>query len=390
MCVLRLPACNWLRSWVKQLERGEASVVDLKQNLECAATVLEWVCIDETRRLLDSEDELSGIQSDSVPSEVQDWLASAVTRQMGMMLKRTEEKPRFRSIVHAVQAGIFVERMYRRTSNTVGLSYPPAVMGVLKIPIPALVSFVEALEVGSSKHKNPYHDLMHAADGTQTVHQLLFKTGRVEVDPPPWALREVDPPPWALQEVDPPPWALQEVDPPPWALQGLPLASICKFRLPFPNIFSYEKVALLLLRSCSMCLLPPQLHNWSDSAMLYNDRSVLENHHVSAAYRLLQDDEEMNILSNLSKDDWRRLLDAEDELSGIQSDSVPSEVQDWLASAVTRQMGMMLKRIEEKPRFRSIVHAVQAGIFVERIHITRALQILTIIPVVNNGSSVVA
>uniref|UniRef100_A0A8C9FEZ2 Phosphodiesterase 1C n=1 Tax=Pavo cristatus TaxID=9049 RepID=A0A8C9FEZ2_PAVCR len=84
------------------------------------------------RRLLDTEDELSDIQSDSVPSEVRDWLASTFTRQMGMMLKRTEEKPRFRSIVHAVQAGIFVERMYRRTSNMVGLSYPPAVIGVLK------------------------------------------------------------------------------------------------------------------------------------------------------------------------------------------------------------------------------------------------------------------
>lgn len=63
-----------------------------------------------SRRLLDTEDELSDIQSDSVPSEVRDWLASTFTRQMGMMLKRTEEKPRFRSIVHAVQAGIFVER----------------------------------------------------------------------------------------------------------------------------------------------------------------------------------------------------------------------------------------------------------------------------------------
>ncbi|KAL0201710.1 hypothetical protein M9458_004897, partial [Cirrhinus mrigala] len=49
------------------------------------------------------------IQSDSVPSEVRDWLASTFTRQMGLMLRRTEEKPRFRSIVHAVQAGIFVE-----------------------------------------------------------------------------------------------------------------------------------------------------------------------------------------------------------------------------------------------------------------------------------------
>lgn len=42
----------------------------------------------------------------------------------------------------------------------------------------------------------------------------------------------------------------------------------------------------------------------SDVAILYNDRSVLENHHVSAAYRLMQE-EEMNVLVNLSKDDWR-------------------------------------------------------------------------------------
>lgn len=42
-----------------------------------------------------------------------------------------------------------------------------------------MVSFVEALEVGYSKHKNPYHNLMHAADVTQTVHYLLLKTGMV-------------------------------------------------------------------------------------------------------------------------------------------------------------------------------------------------------------------
>ncbi|KAM6135001.1 dual specificity calcium/calmodulin-dependent 3',5'-cyclic nucleotide phosphodiesterase 1C isoform 2-T2 [Pterocles gutturalis] len=284
-----------LRSLVKQLERGEASVVDLKKNLEYAATVLESVYIDETRRLLDTEDELSDIQSDSVPSEVRDWLASTFTRQMGMMLKRTEEKPRFRSIVHAVQAGIFVERMYRRTSNMVGLSYPPAVIGVLKnvdkwsfdvfalndasgdhalkfifyelltrydlinrfkIPISALVSFVEALEVGYSKHKNPYHNLMHAADVTQTVHYLLFKTGIVH-----------------------------------W------LTELEIFAMIFAAaIHDYEHTGTTNNF---------HIQTRSDSAILYNDRSVLENHHVSAAYRLLQDDEEMNILSNLSKDDWR-------------------------------------------------------------------------------------
>lgn len=48
----------------------------------------------------------------------------------------------------------------------------------------------------------------------------------------------------------------------------------------------------------------PFPHSRSDVAILYNDRSVLENHHVSAAYRLMQE-EEMNILANLNKDDWR-------------------------------------------------------------------------------------
>lgn len=62
----------------------------------------------------------------------------------------------------------------------------------------------------------------------------------------------------------------------------------------------------------------------------------------------------------------RKLLDTEDELSDIQSDSVPLEVRDWLASTFTREMGIVKRRPEEKPKFRSIVHAVQAGIFVER------------------------
>ncbi|XP_058274504.1 dual specificity calcium/calmodulin-dependent 3',5'-cyclic nucleotide phosphodiesterase 1C isoform X2 [Hemibagrus wyckioides] len=284
-----------LRCLVKQLERGEASLIDLKKNLEYAASVLESVYIEETRRLVDTEDELSDIQSDSVPSEVRDWLASTFTRQMGLMLRRTEEKPRFRSIVHAVQAGIFVERMYRRTSNMVGLSYPASVITVLKhidkwtfdvfalnessgdhalkfifyelltrydlisrfkIPISALVSFVEALEVGYSKHKNPYHNLIHAADVTQTVHYLMLKTGMVH-----------------------------------W------MTELEIFALIFAAaVHDYEHTGTTNNF---------HIQTRSDTAILYNDRSVLESHHVSAAYRLIQDDDEMNILYNLSKDDWR-------------------------------------------------------------------------------------
>lgn len=59
-------------------------------------------------------------------------------------------------------------------------------------------------------------------------------------------------------------------------------------------------------------------------------------------------------------------MDLEDELSDIPSDSVPSEVRNWLASTFTRQKGAALRLSEDKLRFRSIVHVVQAGIFVDR------------------------
>nr|XP_032821957.1 calcium/calmodulin-dependent 3',5'-cyclic nucleotide phosphodiesterase 1A-like isoform X2 [Petromyzon marinus] len=289
-------AAQRLRCLVKQLEKGEIPVAELRRNIEYAASVLEALYIDETRRLLDSEDELGDISSEAVPAEVRDWLASTFTRRMGVTARRPEDKPRFRSIVHAVQAGIFVERMYRRTSNMVGLSYPPNVLVALKdvhkwsfdvfvlneasgehalkfvmhelltryelisrykIPVAALVSFVEALEAGYSKHKNPYHNLAHAADVTQTVHYLLLQSGLMH---------------W-LSELE--------------TLAVIFAAAIHDLEhTGTTNNF--------------------HIQTRSDVALLYNDRAVLENHHVSAAYRLMQDDD-MNIFINLSKDDWREL-----------------------------------------------------------------------------------
>ncbi|XP_051705344.2 dual specificity calcium/calmodulin-dependent 3',5'-cyclic nucleotide phosphodiesterase 1A isoform X2 [Oryctolagus cuniculus] len=285
-----------LRCLVKQLEKGDVNVVDLKKNIEYAASVLEAVYIDETRRLLDTEDELSDIQTDSVPSEVRDWLASTFTRKMGMVKKKPEEKPKFRSIVHAVQAGIFVERMYRKTYHMVGLAYPAAVLVTLKdvdkwsfdvfalneasgehslkfmiyelftrydlinrfkIPVSCLIAFAEALEVGYSKYKNPYHNLVHAADVTQTVHYIMLHTGIMH---------------W-LNELE---------------ILAMVFAAA---------IHDYEHTGTTNNF---------HIQTRSDVAILYNDRSVLENHHVSAAYRLMQE-EEMNILINLSKDDWRDL-----------------------------------------------------------------------------------
>lgn len=48
---------------------------------------------------------------------------------------------------------------------------------LIQVPVSALILFVDSLEMGYSKHRNPYHNLTHAADVTQTIHYLLLKTG---------------------------------------------------------------------------------------------------------------------------------------------------------------------------------------------------------------------
>ncbi|XP_027562840.1 calcium/calmodulin-dependent 3',5'-cyclic nucleotide phosphodiesterase 1B-like, partial [Neopelma chrysocephalum] len=124
-----------LRYLVKQLDSGEVNVEELKRNLEYAASLLEAVYIDETRQVLDTEDELREMGSDAaVPSEVRDWLAATFTQQARAKGRRAEEKPKFRSIVHAVQAGIFVERMFRRTYTAVAPTYSTSVLNCLKVP----------------------------------------------------------------------------------------------------------------------------------------------------------------------------------------------------------------------------------------------------------------
>ncbi|TNN34252.1 Calcium/calmodulin-dependent 3',5'-cyclic nucleotide phosphodiesterase 1C [Liparis tanakae] len=264
-----------LRCLVKQLERGVASVADLKKNLQHAASVLESLYIEETRqghsssvllRLVDPEDELGDLRSDSVPSEVRDWLASTFTRQKVLMLRRSEDKPRFRSIVHAhVDTWSFDVFALNDASGDHALKFVfyelftrYDLINRFKVPISALISFVDSLEVGYSKHKNPYHNLMHAADVTQTIHYLLLKTGMVH-----------------------------------W------LTELEIFAIIFAAaIHDYEHTGTTNNF---------HIQTRSETAMLYNDRAVLENYHVSAAYRLLQNDEDMNILANLSKDDWREL-----------------------------------------------------------------------------------
>jgi hypothetical protein len=90
-------------------------------------------CASLCRRLADEDDELSEVQPDAVPPEVREWLASTFTRQLATTRRKSDEKPKFRSVAHAIRAGIFVDRIYRRVSNTALMQFPPDVVRVLKV-----------------------------------------------------------------------------------------------------------------------------------------------------------------------------------------------------------------------------------------------------------------
>ena len=62
------------------------------------------------RRLMSEDDVLSEVEPDTVPSEVRNWLSMTFTRSVTTMKKKTEEKPKFRSVAQAIRAGIMVDR----------------------------------------------------------------------------------------------------------------------------------------------------------------------------------------------------------------------------------------------------------------------------------------
>ncbi|XP_077543581.1 dual specificity calcium/calmodulin-dependent 3',5'-cyclic nucleotide phosphodiesterase 1-like isoform X2 [Haemaphysalis longicornis] len=251
------------------------------------------------RKMLDEEDDLSEVQPDAVPNEVREWLASTFTRQAATQRKRSEDKPRFRSVANAIRAGIMVEKIYRRMSSSTLLQIPAHLVSLLKyvddwcfdvfnvnevangqvlryltyelfgrygivhkfkISSAALENFISAVEQGYCKYKNPYHNNLHAADVTQTVHYMLYSAG----------------------------------------ISGW-LTELEAFATLFAAIIhDYEHTGTT-----------NNFHvmSRSETALIYNDRSVLENHHISAAFRLLTDDDQ-NILSSLSKEEYKefRLL----------------------------------------------------------------------------------
>uniref|UniRef100_A0A8W8LI26 Phosphodiesterase n=1 Tax=Magallana gigas TaxID=29159 RepID=A0A8W8LI26_MAGGI len=246
------------------------------------------------KRLTDEDDELSEVEPDAVPTEVRDWLALTFTRSMNNVRRRGQEKPKFRSVAHAIRAGIMVDRIYRRLSSSSTLHIPPAVLQLLKgmddwsfdvfalnsaadghslkyvgyellqkydlvtkykINSSMLDSFLLQLEAGYSKYKNPYHNLVHGADVTQTVHNILSQSKLAH---------------W-LTDLE---------------------------------VFATIVAALIHDFEHTGTTNNFHIQTGSEFALLYNDKAVLENHHICASFRIMRS-EESNILNHLSREEYR-------------------------------------------------------------------------------------
>lgn len=126
-----------------------------------------------------------------------------------------------------------------------------------KVAPTILEQFLVKIEEGYCRYQNPYHNNLHAADVAQTIHYMLCQTGIMHY------------------------------------LTDLEIFAILIAAL----IHDYEHTGT----TNSF-----HINTGSDMAMLYNDRAVLENHHASAAFRLLKEDD-YNIFSNLSREEYKEI-----------------------------------------------------------------------------------
>ncbi|KAF8570443.1 hypothetical protein P879_01545 [Paragonimus westermani] len=283
-----------MRQLYEAIEQDRVGKATLLKNLHYTITVMEASYIAERRRIREEEEDLSEAATEYVPNEVRDWLASTFTRTQPIV-GIGDQKPRFRSVANAIRAGIFVERIYRRMSSCTNLIIPPNVLMFLKTELDTWSFDVFALneasenhalkfvgyelfhkynlinkfqintnnleclfiqlEVGYSKYNNPYHNLIHAADVMQTCHMILHMND----------LRN-----W-LTDLD---------------VFALLFAAV---------IHDYEHTGTTNNFHIATS---------SELALIYNDRGVLENHHVSAIFRLIQD-AEFDIFTGLNKDQFK-------------------------------------------------------------------------------------
>lgn len=123
-----------------------------------------------------------------------------------------------------------------------------------------------------------YSNLIHAADVTQTVHWMISQTGLIVNFAPSFILE----------------------------LAYHLITAVFQECLNELELFACLFAALIHDFEHTGHTNNFHIQSSSDYAMLYNDRSVLENHHISSVFRFMRDSSaEFSILGNLSKEEYR-------------------------------------------------------------------------------------
>jgi calcium/calmodulin-dependent 3',5'-cyclic nucleotide phosphodiesterase len=285
-----------LKQLICHLQGDAAATIDndmLVSNLEYVSDVVSWMSTQKEDEAVG--DDLSELQSEAVPEEVRKWLASTFAKQETAPRRRgPDERPTFRSVANAIRTGIFIEKIYRRMSSSQLMAIPPdihkALKGVdnwnfdtfalhrvskgtplrylgyelltrhgclhkYKVPPSMLEAMLNHVEAGYTANGNPYHNNMHACDVLQTTHYFISQTGLAN---------------W-MSDLE---------------------------------IFTSLMAAIIHDFDHTGTTNNFHINSGSGLATLYNDRAVLENHHVSAFFRLIKE-HDCNIFANMQKTDFR-------------------------------------------------------------------------------------
>lgn len=285
-----------LKQLICHLQGDAAANIDndmLVSNLEYVSDVVSWMSTQKEDEAVG--DDLSELQSEAVPEEVRKWLASTFAKQETAPRRRgPDERPTFRSVANAIRTGIFIEKIYRRMSSSQLMAIPPdihkALKGVdnwnfdtfalhrvskgtplrylgyelltrhgclhkYKVPPSMLEAMLNHVEAGYTANGNPYHNNMHACDVLQTTHYFISQTGLAN---------------W-MSDLE---------------------------------IFTSLMAAIIHDFDHTGTTNNFHINSGSGLATLYNDRAVLENHHVSAFFRLIKE-HDCNIFANMQKTDFR-------------------------------------------------------------------------------------
>lgn len=181
-----------------------------------------------------------------------------------------------------------------------------------KIPVDTFITFMMTLE--DHYHADvAYHNNIHAADVVQSTHVLL-STPALEVDAH-WRTNEKNCRDWWF-EMDCVPCVCVCVREGRVQRSRDPRCALCQ-RHPWcgsPRCFqsvSHQHQWVDRMKAWSFCVFDPTFKldqrfpptsppSDSELALMYNDASVLENHHLAVGFKLLQEDN-CDIFQNLSK-----------------------------------------------------------------------------------------